>query len=107
VSVLLSQSLACIHLLFSDDTNEGTLLAPNASSPAEIATYFQDQFPQLSEDDTNKILALYPPQLPNPFPQHALYFAPAAAALGEAVLICPGIAISTAIAKYTKSWNYR
>ncbi|KIJ22548.1 hypothetical protein M422DRAFT_152036 [Sphaerobolus stellatus SS14] len=96
-----------VPAIFGDDTNDGTIFADNVSTPADVASFLKDQYPQLSDNNTAAINALYPLQTPNPFPSHAPYFASAAGAIGEATFICPGITISTMIAQHTKSWNYR
>ncbi|GJJ13863.1 hypothetical protein Clacol_008120 [Clathrus columnatus] len=49
-----------VPTVFGDDTDEGTEFVANASSAAEMASFFMDQYPQLSEADTNAINALYP-----------------------------------------------
>ena len=90
---------------FRDDTDEGTVFAANASTAADVASFLKDQYPQLSTTDTDNINALYPKEAP--LPQHAPFFPSAAAAYGETTFICPGLEISSMLAKYTKSWNYR
>ncbi|KAF8588168.1 triacylglycerol lipase-like protein [Ramaria rubella] len=94
-----------VPVVFGDDTNEGTIFATNAASPADVASFLLDQFPQLSVADTDAINFLYPLQAP--LAEHAAFFPSAAAAYGETTFICPGIEISSALAKHTKSWNYR
>jgi acetylcholinesterase len=91
-----------------DDTNEGTDFASNASSPAEVATFFTDNYPHLTTTDTNAINAEYP--LMPPLPDHAAYFPSAAAAYGESTFTCPGIFITDTYATHVspyKVWNYR
>ena len=68
----------------------------------------QDNFPQLSDNDTATINALYPLQTPNPFNNHAAFFPSLAAAYGEFTFVCPGLLMTTMIAQHTgTSWNYR
>lgn len=94
-----------ILISISDDTNEGTIFASNASSPAEVASFMQDNFPQLSDANTAAINVLYPKEAP--FNGHAAFFPSAAAAYGETTFICPGLEMSSVISQHTKSWNYR
>jgi acetylcholinesterase len=100
-----SNCLTNICICFRDDTDEGTIFAANASSAAAVASFLTDEFPQLTTADTDAINALYP--LEAPLPQHAPFFPSASAAYGETTFTCPGLEISSALAKYTKSWNYR
>ncbi|GJJ10761.1 hypothetical protein Clacol_004989 [Clathrus columnatus] len=91
--------------IFGDDTDEGTRFAPNASSPAEVGSFMQDNFPQLMDANTAEINALYPKEAP--FENHAAFFPSAAAAFGETTFTCPGLEMSAVISQHTKSWNYR
>ena len=92
-------------MLFRDDTNEGSVFVSNAASAADFASFFMDQYPQLSSADTDAILALYPVE--PPLPKHAAFFPSLSTAYGETTFTCPGLEISAALAKSTKSWNYR
>ncbi|KIJ51591.1 hypothetical protein M422DRAFT_26449 [Sphaerobolus stellatus SS14] len=95
-----------VPAIFGDDTDEGTIFAANASSAAAVASFMMDNFPQLSEKDTDTINALYPLETPNPFLNHAPFFASASAAYGEFTFVCPGLLISSMIAQHNKIWNY-
>lgn len=80
----------------------------NASSPTEVANFLQDNFPSLSDNDTQAAIALYTP--PEQYAKHAKWFGAASGAYGESVFTCPGIAISDAFTKYNSPeqvWNYR
>ena len=88
-----------------DDTNEGTIFVTNAASPTDVASFMKDQYPHLTTADTDAINSLYP--LEAPLPQHAPFFPSLSAAYGETTFTCPGLLLSSAFAKYTKSWNYR
>ncbi|KAF8515628.1 Alpha/Beta hydrolase protein [Gautieria morchelliformis] len=94
-----------VPAVFGDDTDEGTIFAANASSPEAVASFLMDEYPQVTAADAASINALYP--LEAPLPQHAPFFPSASAAYDETTFTCPGLEISTALAKYTKSWNYR
>lgn len=89
----------------SDDTNEGTIFAANAKSLEEVGSFMKDNFPQLSDEHTAAISAIYSSE--DPFSQHAAYFSSAAAAYGESTFVCPGLELSTLVSQHTKSWNYR
>ncbi|GJJ10739.1 hypothetical protein Clacol_004966 [Clathrus columnatus] len=86
--------------IFGDDTNEGTIFVTNASSPADVAAFMQDNYPQLTDNDTAKINALYPKE--PPFAEHAAFFPSLAAAYGETTFICPGIELVSVISQHTK-----
>ena len=91
-----------------DDINEGSDFAANASSPAEVAAFFQNNYPHLTIADTDAINKEYP--LMPPLPEHAAYFPSASAAYGEATFTCPGNYISLSFANALppdKVWNYR
>jgi carboxylesterase type B len=91
-----------------DDTDEGTAFAKNASSPADVASFFQDNYPRLTTNDTDAINTQYP--LMAPLPKHAPYFPSAAAAYGETTFTCVGNYISQTFATMNdpyKVWNYR
>ncbi|KAE9363534.1 alpha/beta-hydrolase [Stipitochalara longipes BDJ] len=97
-----------VPIIFGDDTNEGSDFAANASSPAEVAVFMQNNYPHLTSVDTNEINEQYP--LMPPLPNHAAYFPSASAAYGEATFTCPGnfisLTFSNKLSPY-KVWNYR
>ncbi|TVY83864.1 Lipase [Lachnellula suecica] len=97
-----------VPIIFGDDTDEGTAFAVNASSPADTASFFQDNYPHLTTNDTDLINAQYP--LMAPLPKHAAYFPSAAAAYGETTFTCVGNYISQTFATINdpyKVWSYR
>ncbi|OQD82165.1 hypothetical protein PENANT_c023G06290 [Penicillium antarcticum] len=95
-----------VPLIVSDDTNEGTGFAYNASTPSEVAQFMKNNYPGLSQDQLNAINDAYP--LMDPLPKHAAYFSSAAAAYGEATFTCPGNLMAAAMAKKSsRVWNYR
>ncbi|TVY32411.1 Lipase [Lachnellula occidentalis] len=97
-----------VPIMFGDDTNEGTKFATDASTPAAVASFLQDNYPHLTSADTDEINAQYP--LMAPLPKHAKYFPSAAAAYGETTFTCVGNYISQTFAKMNnpgKVWNYR
>lgn len=97
-----------VPIIFGDDTNEGSGFAANASSPADVATFMQNNYPHLTTADTDEINQRYP--LMPPLPERAAYFPSASAAYGEATFTCPGNFIALSFAKAHcpyKVWNYR
>lgn len=72
-----------------------------------MASFFVDQYPQLTEANTNAINALYPLVTPNPFLGHAPFFASLEAAYGEATFTCPGITMTTLISQSQPAYLYR
>lgn len=90
------------------DTDEGTNFAANAASPADVATFFKNNYPLLNNVNTDAINSQYP--LMPALPSHAAYFPSAAAAYGESTFTCAGNFISNTYAKLvsaSKVWNYR
>lgn len=97
-----------VPVMVADDTDEGTIFAPNVSTAAEVASFIQSDYPDLTESDLTAINNAYP--LMPPLPNHAAYFPSAAAAYGDATFTCGGILISKVITQYVSplaSWNYR
>ncbi|QSZ30354.1 hypothetical protein DSL72_004877 [Monilinia vaccinii-corymbosi] len=94
-----------VPIIFGDDTDEGSVFAPNASSPTDISTFFQNNYPYLTPADTATINNQYP--LQPPLPNHSPYFPSASAAYGEATFVCPAIMISTALSLSSPTWHYR
>lgn len=97
-----------VPVLIGDDTNEGSFFAPNASTPAEVASFFKDQAPSLSDEQVASILAQYPLAQNPPVAAHNQYFSVASNAFGEFLFICPGLKVSTLYNSVgVPSWNYR
>jgi carboxylesterase type B len=95
-----------VPLIVSDDTNEGTGFAYNASTPSEVAQFMKNNYPGLSQDQLEMISDAYP--VMHSLPKHAAYFPSAAAAYGEATFTCPGNLMAEAMAKKSSEvWNYR
>ncbi|CAG8926009.1 unnamed protein product [Penicillium salamii] len=97
-----------LPLVVSDDTNEGTPFAYNASTASEMTQFMKNNYPGLSpqqlEDIKNTYLHV------EPLPKHAAWFAPAAAAYGESTFTCPGNHMAASMVKVFSSsqvWNYR
>ncbi|KAE8444024.1 hypothetical protein EG329_001153 [Mollisiaceae sp. DMI_Dod_QoI] len=97
-----------VPIIVGDDTNEGSGFAANASSPADVAAFFQNNYPLLTTDDTDAINAQYP--LMPPLPEHAAYFPSASAAYGDSTFTCPGNLLASTFSKINtpyQVWNYR
>lgn len=67
--------------MVSDDTNEGTDLAHNATNTAQFAQCMKNNYLEITEEQLDTIIKVYPPM--NPLPKHWAYFPSAAAASGE------------------------
>ncbi|KAJ5652924.1 hypothetical protein N7507_010350 [Penicillium longicatenatum] len=97
-----------VPVMVSDDTNEGTAFAVNATSPAEVSQFMKNNYPGLTEDHLEAINNEYP--LMAALPKHAAYFPSAAAAYGDSTFTCPGNHMSASMAQFVSSdkvWNYR
>ncbi|KAJ5633429.1 hypothetical protein N7490_009768 [Penicillium lividum] len=97
-----------VPVMVSDDTNEGTAFAVNATDPAEVAQFLKNNYPKLTDDQLQMINKEYP--LMEALPKHAAYFPSAAAAYGESTFTCPGNHMSASMARFVSSgkvWNYR
>ena len=73
---------------------EGSEFAPNASTPQEVWSFFQDNYPYLTSLEASNITEIYPQEAA--LPDHAAWFPSASRAYGEATFICPTIAIVNA-----------
>ncbi|KAI0474185.1 alpha/beta-hydrolase [Xylariaceae sp. FL0804] len=99
-----------VPLLVGDDTNEGNGFVTNATDRSEFLGFIKDNFPNLSDDDLQRVEREYPQDGFGTFPDRAAYFAALAAAYGENTFTCPGIEISNSLSAYNapaKVWNYR
>lgn len=99
-----------VPLLFGNDNNEGSEFATNAATSDDMANFFRNNYPMLSTNDTDTIVALYPLQAA--LPNHAAWFPSASQAYGEATFICPAINVLAAYltssnATDAQLWNYR
>jgi len=73
-----------------------------------MTTFLENNFPALSTSDGETINELYPKGAQ--FPGRGEFFSAAAAAYGDMRYICPGILVSTNIAKFevpNPTWNYQ
>ena len=82
-------------VLFGTATNEGSMFAFDAHNPAEMVNFFYNNYPKLTANDTDTIVAMYP-QMP-PLPQHQAWFPSTSMAYGEATFICPTVNILNAV----------
>ncbi|KAJ5618793.1 Carboxylesterase type B [Penicillium lagena] len=97
-----------VPLMVSDDTNEGTDFAYNATDQAEMAQFMKNNYPKLTENQLDQVNKAYP--LVDLLPKHAAYFPSASAAYGESTFTCPGNLMAAAMARTfgpDKVWNYR
>lgn len=97
-----------VPTMVADDTDEGTYFVPNATSSAEVESFFKDNYPNLNKKQLDEIIALYPVQPPRPL--HAPWYGPAADAYGDGTFVCPGLVMSETVSQYVsreETWNYR
>ncbi|KAJ5119280.1 Carboxylesterase type B [Penicillium atrosanguineum] len=97
-----------VPLIVTDDDNEGTDFAYNATSQSEVAQFMKNNYPGLSHVQLDTISKAYPRM--DPLPKHTAYFPSAAAAYGEATFTCPGNHMAASMSRYFSSdkvWNYR
>lgn len=74
---------------------EGSIFAVDAATPEDVSTFFQDNYPKLTDNDTALILDHYPRQ--PAVPRHQAWFPTASLAYGEATFICPTVNVLAAI----------
>ncbi len=94
----------------SNDNDEGSYFAVNAASPQDISTFMQNNYPKLSNANTDAINQQYPLSQNPPVPAHNTYFHAAYNAYGETTFNCPGLLITRSFAHYGESkstWSYR
>ena len=101
--------VANVYYIVGDDTDEGTFFVPNCQSSQDLFTTMTSNYPNLSQDNLNAILASYPEGIPaiNGRPS---WYGPCENAYGEATFTCPGLEITKATAQYldpNKTWQYR
>lgn len=83
------------------------MFTPNVTSFEEMVDFFLDNFHAMHEEHISQMKHHYPIGDDNPFPNKAIYFPSAAAALGDVYFVCPALMLSKAISRYTRSWDYR
>jgi carboxylesterase type B len=66
---------------------EGSVFAADAASESDVANFLANNYPHLTSNDTDAILARYPKL--RPLPAHKAWFPTASQAYGEATFICP------------------
>ncbi|KAH8885148.1 alpha/beta-hydrolase [Thozetella sp. PMI_491] len=84
-----------LPMLLGTTTDEGTIFVTNASTPADMTTFFGNNYPKLTPNDTDAILGLYP--LQSKLPEHAVWFPSTQQAYGEATFICPAVNVLNAM----------
>ncbi|TFA98989.1 Lipase 2 [Trichoderma ghanense] len=81
-----------VPMFFGSVTDEGTTLgAPNASSPDEVETFFQNNYPRLTSQNTSAIIQQYPENIEPPFNGHAAWFPATELAYGDVLVTCVGL----------------
>lgn len=106
MEVITAFSYLAPDLTTSDDTDEGSYFAVDASSPSDICEFFKDNYPFVTDEDCNDINDHYP--IMDPLPHHAPYFPSASAAYGDSTFTCPGSFLASAISsQFSPVYNYR
>ncbi|KAL6797813.1 Alpha/Beta hydrolase protein [Trichoderma sp. SZMC 28013] len=81
-----------VPVFFGSVTDEGTTLgAPNAASSSDIQTFFLNNYPRLSSQNTSAIIQQYPQNIEPPFNNHAAWFPAAELAYGDVLVTCHGL----------------
>ena len=88
------------HRWLTQKIAEGTVFAINAATKDDVAMFLANNYPRLTPNDTDTILALYPKR--PPVPRHNDWFPTASQAYGEATFICP----QTNVLNYLLSSSY-
>ncbi|KAI0429233.1 Alpha/Beta hydrolase protein [Xylaria sp. FL1042] len=97
-----------VPVIMGSTTDEGTVFAADASTPDDMTTFLQSNYPLLSESNTSAILEHYP-QLDG-LPNHNAWFPSTAKAYGETTFICPGAHILNSYVSHlnsSRAWGYR
>lgn len=97
-----------VPVLVGDDTDEGSIFAPNVSSQADISNWFKNNYPHLDASQLAEINRAYP--LMAPIPTKSPWFPSASAIYGDSTFTCPGTQIALSVAKFFSPehiWNYR
>ncbi|OJJ50739.1 hypothetical protein ASPZODRAFT_55150 [Penicilliopsis zonata CBS 506.65] len=97
-----------VPLMVGSDTDEGSTFASDASTPDEVSSFLQTNYPHLTDPQLKEINTAYPLLLPA-LPAHRAYFPSLSAAYGDATFTCPALEIATALAARQTSpvWTYR
>ncbi|KAK0733863.1 Alpha/Beta hydrolase protein [Lasiosphaeria miniovina] len=90
-----------IPFLSGTTTDEGTVFATDASSPADVARFLANNYPRLTPNDTAAVLARYPPQQLPALPRHRPWFPTASRAYGEATFVCPSVNVLDTLLHHT------
>ncbi|KAI1076013.1 alpha/beta-hydrolase [Whalleya microplaca] len=98
-----------IPVIYGDDTNGGTVFAPqNTSTIEEGENFLQAQFPYLKSLQLSQIESMYP-NPNNTCPNVGCYWRQVSNVYGDLRYMCPGLYISSAMSQYGvgSSFNYR
>ncbi|KAI1374067.1 alpha/beta-hydrolase [Hypoxylon crocopeplum] len=102
-----------VPLLMGATSNEGSVFATNAATSADMTTFLQNNYPNLTSAQAASVVEQYPQAAA--VPSHAAWFPSTAAAYGEATFICPTTFVLDASAALFNStvggsgeaWGYR
>ncbi|GJJ09865.1 hypothetical protein Clacol_004089 [Clathrus columnatus] len=88
------------------DNDDGSLFAANASTLSDVASFLQDNYPELSSNQTSRVLLQYQ-DIP-PRPGFAPFYPAAAESYADITFRCPGFELSNRMSiAGMPTWNYR
>ncbi|CAG9982888.1 unnamed protein product [Clonostachys byssicola] len=97
-----------VPVLVANTNDEASVFVTNPATADEMALFFRNYFPKLTEREVKQILQTYP--LQDPLPQHEAWYPSLSAAYGDSIFLCPGYEVAKAAARHFSSdkvWNYR
>ncbi|KAK0612995.1 Alpha/Beta hydrolase protein [Bombardia bombarda] len=89
-----------VPFLAGTAANEGSVFAANAASRADVTNFFMNNYPKLSANDAEAILAQYNKTVLPALPNHAAWFPTASQAYGEATFICPNMNVLNKLLRF-------
>ncbi|KAI1341553.1 carboxylesterase [Xylariaceae sp. FL0016] len=97
-----------VPVIMGTTTNEGSIFAANTATSAKMATFFQNNYPLLTNSNTEDIIEKYPKM--TALPAHSAWFPSTSMAYGEATFICPAVLILSSYFQNrnsSRAWGYR
>ncbi|KAK3994922.1 lipase 1 [Cladorrhinum sp. PSN332] len=92
-----------VPMVFGTANNEGSVFATDAATRSEMATFFGNNYPLLTQSDIESIFSRYP-QLPS-VPAHFTWFPTTSQAYGDATFICPQTNVLNSLSRSQSSSN--
>ncbi|KAK0730976.1 Alpha/Beta hydrolase protein [Lasiosphaeris hirsuta] len=108
----LDGSFIKVPAIFGDDTNGGTIFAPDGTSTkGESNQFIKDQFPYITVEQLGKLNELYPNPAQDLCPKSGCWWRQLSNVYGEMRYMCPGFLVNTEMvrngvnASYSYRWN--